>query len=52
MMLLTLAGSAIGNWLRRVILAVARPAPHRDRVVLTERRRAAPPPEFYRFPIF
>jgi len=44
MIVLTLAGSTIGNWVRRAILAVTRPTPHSNRDV--------PPPEYYRFPIF
>ncbi len=43
MTLLTLAGSTIGGWLHRAILALAWPTPHPDRDV---------PPEFYRFPLF
>jgi hypothetical protein len=43
MTLLTLAGGTIGEWVRRVILALARPAPHSNRDV---------PPEFYKFPLF
>jgi len=43
MTFLTLAGSTIGNWVRRAMLTVTGPAPHSNRV---------PPPEYYRFPIF
>jgi hypothetical protein len=43
MMLLAIAGSTIGAWWRRVILALAQPAP---------RSKSDVPPEFYRFPIF
>lgn len=43
MMSLAIAGSTIGEWWRRVILAFAQPAPHSKSDV---------PPEFYRFPIF
>jgi hypothetical protein len=42
MILLAIAGSTIGGWLRRAILALAQPAPHSNRDV---------PPEFYRFPL-
>jgi hypothetical protein len=43
MTVLAIAGSAIGAWWRRAILALAHLAPHSKRDV---------PPEFYRFPIF
>ena len=43
MMLLAVAGSAIGRWLRRVILALVQPAPHSNR---------DDPPEVYKFPSF
>jgi hypothetical protein len=43
MILLAIAGSTIGAWWRRAILALTRPTPHSKGEV---------PPEFYRFPIF
>jgi hypothetical protein len=43
MTLLTLAGGTIGEWVRRVILALAGPAPHSNRDV---------PPEFYKSRLF
>jgi len=43
MILLAIAGSTIGAWWRRAILALAHPAPHSKGDV---------PPEFYKFPIF
>lgn len=43
MMLLAIAGSTIGAWWRRVILALTQPAP---------RSKSDVPPEYYRFPIF
>ena len=46
MILLTLAGSTIGNWVRRAMLAVTRPPPAQHS------NRDVPPPEYYRFPIF
>jgi hypothetical protein len=44
MTLLMLAGSTIGAWWRRAILALARPTP--------ASKTDVPPPEYYRFPIF
>lgn len=43
MILLAIAGSTIGAWWRRAILALTRPAP---------RSKSDVPPEYYRFPIF
>jgi len=43
MTLLAIAGSTIGAWWRRAILALAQPAP---------RSKGEVPLEFYRFPIF
>jgi hypothetical protein len=43
MILLAIAGSTIGAWWRRVILALVQPAP---------RSKGEVPLEFYRFPIF
>jgi hypothetical protein len=43
MSLLAIAGSTIGAWWRRAILALVHPAPRSKRDV---------PPEYYRFPIF
>lgn len=43
MMLLALAGSTIGKWWRRVILALTKPLLHSN---------CGDPPEFYRFPPF
>jgi hypothetical protein len=43
MILLAIAGSTIGAWWRRAILALTQPAPHTKGEV---------PPEFYKFPIF
>jgi hypothetical protein len=43
MILLTIAGSTIGKWLRRVILALAQRAVRANRDI---------PQEFYRFPLF
>jgi hypothetical protein len=43
MILLAMAGSTIGAWWRRAILALARPAPRSKHEV---------PLEFYRFPMF
>jgi hypothetical protein len=43
MMLLILAGKAIGGWLRRVIVALAPPPAHTDQKDWTE---------YYRFPMF
>ena len=43
MIMLAIAGSTIGVWWRRAILALAHPAPSSKRDI---------PPEFYRFPIF
>jgi hypothetical protein len=43
MILLSLAGSTIGQWLRRVMLALVEPAPESERKV---------PQEYYRFPPF
>ena len=43
MTLLTIAGSTIGAWWRRTILALTRPAPRSTNAV---------PTEYYRFPIF
>ena len=43
MTLLAIAGSTIGAWWRRAILALTQPAPRSKNDV---------PPEFYKFPIF
>jgi hypothetical protein len=43
MMLFAIAGSSVGAWLRRVMLALVQPAP---------RSKCDNPPEFYRFPPF
>jgi hypothetical protein len=43
MILLAIAGSTIGAWWRRAILALTQPAPHTKSEV---------PREFYKFPIF
>ena len=43
MTLLTIAGSTIGAWWRRAILALTQPPP---------RSKSEVPPEYYRFPIF
>jgi hypothetical protein len=43
MILLTIMGGTIGQWWRRAILALTRPAP---------RSKCDEPPEFYRFPPF
>jgi hypothetical protein len=43
MTLLALAGSTIGGWWRRAIVALARPTPHSNPEV---------PREYYRFPPF
>jgi hypothetical protein len=43
MTLLAMAGSTIGAWWRRAILALAHPVP---------RSKSDVPPEFYKFPIF
>jgi hypothetical protein len=42
MILLSIAGSTIGRWFRRAILALAQPPAHSNRNV---------PPEFYKFPL-
>ena len=44
MTLLAIAGSTIGAWWRRAILALTQPAPRSKSDV--------PPPEYYKFPIF
>ncbi len=43
MILLAIAGSTIGAWWRRAIMALTHPAPCSESEV---------PPEFYKFPIF
>jgi hypothetical protein len=43
MILLALAGNAIGKWWRRVVLALAQPTPHSKHSV---------PSDYYRFPPF
>ena len=43
MILLSFVGSAMGQWLRRVMLALAQPAPDSEREVSQE---------YYRFPPF
>jgi hypothetical protein len=43
MILLAIAGSAIGKWCRRAILALTHPAPSLKRDV---------PAEYYKFPLF
>jgi len=43
MILLSLAGSTIGQWLRRVMLSLVPPPPRSDRDI---------PQEIYRFPPF
>ncbi len=43
MVLLAIAGSTIGTWWRRAIVALTHPEP---------RPKSDVPPEFYKFPIF